>query len=109
MVNDIYAIMESYSRVAEGNALPGVVGLRASINNTERQSLLSTGVKAPNNYTPGGPVAGESDESTSKIKKEISAVVARLAAQAVEGNYGKMVLDCKALKDLLDQVHSIKK
>jgi hypothetical protein len=54
-------------------------------------------------------VAGESDESTSKIKKEISAVVARLAAQAVEGNYGKMVLDCKALKDLLDQVHSIKK
>jgi len=109
MVKDIYAIIETYSKIAEGSALPGTVGLRASINrasanNTERQSLLSTGVKSLNNYSPGGPVAGESNEAKSKVQKEIATTIVRLTKQASEADYNKMVIDCKVLKDLLEKI-----
>jgi hypothetical protein len=104
MVKDIYAINESYSKVAKIEVHPGTVGLRASINNTERQSLLSNGVKSPNNYTPGGPVAGESNETRSKAQKEIATILSRLTKQASEARYDKMAIDCKLLKDLIDQV-----
>lgn len=108
MVNDIYAIYESYSSVGKVS-LPGIVGLRASANNTERQTLLSQGIKPANNYTPGGPAAGESDESKSKIQKEIDKIVKSITTCAEKADYAQMIMDCKKLKELADQAYLIKK
>jgi hypothetical protein len=107
MVNDIYAIYESYTqKITEGTLpLPSGSSLKASINHTGRQNLLSTGVKAPNDYQPGGPVAGEANETQSKIDK----VLKSLTSCASKADYAQMAFDCKTLKDLVDQAHLAKK
>jgi hypothetical protein len=107
MVNDIYAIYESYTqKITEGTLpLPPGSGLRANANHTERQTLLPTGVKASNDYQPGGPIAGECDETQSKIDK----ILKTLSFCAGKADYAQMILDCKTLKDLVDKAHLAKK
>jgi len=104
MVNDTYAIFESYNIVKEsGMSLAGGVGLRASANNTERQTAMPDGVKPPNTYAPGGPTAAQ-DNQEPAISKEVTKLIQSLTKSAHKADYDSIIIDCMHLSKLASKL-----
>jgi hypothetical protein len=96
MVNDMYAIYESYTQVRESGNLAGGVNLPGNINHTTTKNQLSTGVGPTFDQ---GITSGDLGQDNEEIKapKEISKLIKSITACAHRGDYSGIVVDCMRL------------
>jgi hypothetical protein len=96
MVNDMYAIYESYAQVRENSDLADGVSLPANINHTTTKNQLSTGVRATIDQ---GITSGDLGQDNEEIKapKDITKLIKSITACAQKGDYSGIVIDCMRL------------
>jgi hypothetical protein len=96
MVDDMYAIYESYTQVREGSDLTGGINLPANINHSTTKIQLPTGVKPTFDQ---GITAGDLGQDNEEIKapKEIAKLIRSITTCAQRGDYSGIVVDCMRL------------
>jgi hypothetical protein len=103
MVNDMYAIYESYKQLREDRAdlsgLSNGSNLTANINHTETKPQLSGGVSPT---TDQGITAGDlgQDNEEVKVSKDILKLINSITRCAHKGDYSSIVVDCMHLSKL---------
>jgi hypothetical protein len=106
MVNDMYAIFESYKQLKEDRAdLSGLASgsnLNASINHNNRSNVLTGGQGPTQDYSAGGGAAAENNQEP--VSKDIAKILKSLTRCAHTADYSQMLIDCMNLSKLAQKL-----
>ena len=106
MVNDMYAIFESYKQLKEDRAdltglAPGVTR-NASANHNNRYNMLAGGQGPTQDYTAGGGATAENNQEP--VSKDIAKILKSLTNCAHKADYSQMLVDCMTLSKLAQKL-----